>query len=261
MTWFQAWKLWSVPAGSVALGRTTNTPSTGGIWVRAVPSIVTVAGATANVTIHGSAIAPVPVAVDVPPVTSESAVATSAAVAFQAMAAVGAPSTLSVKVPPVKLPTLTLYMSVAAGATPASGTLRNAGSIVTVAGATANAMIHGSAIEPVPVAVAEMPARSDRAPATSAAAAFQAMSAVVAPSTLSVKVPAMALPTVALNLRVAAGVALAGTTIGGGTKSVANARPTSGLPMLTGVGVPRLISTTALASTCGLLAQLGYGPK
>ena len=74
------------------------------------------------------------------------------------------------------------------GTSGTAGCVRLVSSSVTVVGGFANTMIHG--VEPETLAPVS-------AASTSAAVAFQAIAAEVVPSTVRVKVPPVALPTVA----------------------------------------------------------------
>ncbi len=147
---------------------------------------------------------------------------TTLAVAFQSMAgSVIVPSTSSVKVPPVALPTVTSYVgSTKVAPESATAMVSPAPLIVKVpgAGATARVTTHG----PPPVTEAETPANALSAPSTTPAAAFQAMGAEVSAPTVSVNVPPVALAALTVKMRGSAGATDAGTTTGGvPSKSVA----------------------------------------
>ncbi len=244
-----------VGAGETLASATAITPA----WVRLAGSIVTKTGATEKVTTHG----PLPLTVAATP-AAESAVSTSSAAAFQAMAPVVAASTLSVKLPPSALPALTLYTL--AAETLASATARvwvsPAGSIVTAAGATVKVTTHGSTAEPLPLTVAATPA-AESAVSTSSAAAFQAMAPVVAASTLSVKLPPSALPALTLNI---SGVAVA-ETLASATATVW-VRPAGSIVTETGATekvtthgpLPLTVAATPAADERGFDVQRGCVP-
>ncbi len=97
---------------------------TGATWVSSEPSNATVTGAGVKAMLHG----PVPVAVALTPTASRAA-SMSAAIASQAIGAVGVPpSTVSVNVPPLALPAVTSQVPVVADSVEPAG--------VTAGGAT-----------------------------------------------------------------------------------------------------------------------------